>query len=137
MLPKRSAELAPYDELEPETIRERKAMEAEAQHSTRLTGLLDSVTRLNEELTPRRFGMRRRDVPAVATEVLQRLSALSDSDLLSLDKRVRSWSEYLHWGMGPIFPADSSRAIWRPFAPQLRLRRSPAAASFVNKHAAA
>ena len=66
--------------------------------------LLDSVTRLNEELTPRRFGMRRRDVPAVAAEVLQRLSALSDSDLLSLDKRVRSWSEYLHWGHGANLP---------------------------------
>jgi hypothetical protein len=79
-------------------------MDAEAERSRRLTGLLEAVTQLNEELAPRRLGLRRRAVSAVAAGVLGRLSGLDDDDLLSLDRRVRSWSEYMHWGHGANLP---------------------------------
>jgi len=40
----------------------------------------------------------------VANEVLQRVDQLTDEDILSLDRQVRSWSEYVHWGHGHNLP---------------------------------
>ena len=46
----------------------------------------------------------RKQIAPAATEVLQRLDQLTDEDVLSLDRRVRSWSEYVHWGHGGNLP---------------------------------
>lgn len=72
----------------------------------RLAAALDAATRLDSALddgTGRRGPRRKRsrsEVEEAAAEFLARLDDLDDRDLVSLDRRVRSWSEYLHWGHG-------------------------------------
>jgi hypothetical protein len=76
----------------------------ETRRNRPLTDVLDAVARLDQALALRSPLRRRSQIQAAAAAVLEQLSLLADEDLLALDKRVRSWSEYIHWGHGANLP---------------------------------
>jgi len=100
---------------------------SDALRSERLTAVLESVGRLDQALGQRAQGSAvtwlnrlsihstrpdRGQIELAGVEVLERLDQLTDEDVLSLDRRVRSWSEYIHhWGTGNLsrgFVADQA-----------------------------
>ena len=72
--------------------------------SARLSEALAAVTHLDQALADRRLLRSRGAIRLATSVVLDQLSRLSDDDVVALDRRVRSWSQYTHWGHGANLP---------------------------------